>query len=161
MTRYQIRNAEERDAESVIRIFNYYVQHSYGAYPEDPVPVAFYAFLREGAYAFPVVEHEEGVIGFGMLKPFFPFSTFKNTGSVTYFIAPEYTRSGLGTLLLNALLDAARTRGLHVLVANISSRNSQSLNFHKKHGFRECGRLERVGMKFGERFDVVWMQRDV
>jgi L-amino acid N-acyltransferase len=161
MTRYQIRDAEDRDADPVIRIFNYYVQHSYGAYPEEPVPVSFYGILREGAYAFPVVEHEEGVIGFGVLKPFFPFSTFKNAGSVTYFIAPEYTRSGLGTLLLNTLLDAARAQGLHILVANLSSRNPQSLNFHKKHGFRECGRLERVGMKFGDRFDVIWMQRDV
>jgi L-amino acid N-acyltransferase YncA len=161
MTRYPIRDAEERDAGPVVRIFNYYVQHSFGAYPEEPVPVSFYAFLREGAYAFPVVEHEEGVIGFAILKPFLPFSTFNSTGSVTYFIAPEYTRSGLGTLLLNTLLDAARGRGLHILVASISSRNPQSLNFHKKHGFRECGRLERIGMKFGERFDVIWMQRDV
>ena len=161
MTRYQIREAEDRDAEQVTRIFNYYVQHSFGAYPEEPVPVTFFAFLREGAHAFPVIENEVGVIGFGILKPFFPFSTFKDTGSVTYFIAPEYTRSGLGTLLLNTLIDAARERGLHILVASISSRNPQSLNFHKKHGFRECGRLEGVGMKFGERFDVVWMQRDV
>jgi L-amino acid N-acyltransferase len=161
MTRYQIRDAEDRDADPVIRIFNHYVQHSYGAYPEEAMPVEFYRIFREGAFAFPVVEHEEGVIGFGILKPFLPFSTFKNTGSVTYFIAPEYTRSGLGTLILNTLLDAARARGLQILVANLSSRNPQSLNFHKKHGFRECGRLERVGMKFGDRFDVIWMQRDV
>jgi len=83
MTRYQIREAEDRDAEPVTRIFNYYVQHSFGAYPEEPVPVTFFAFLREGAHAFPVIEHEVGVIGFGILNPFFPFSTFKDTGSVT------------------------------------------------------------------------------
>ena len=77
MTRYQIRDAEERDAGPVIRIFNYYVQHSFGACPEDPMPVTFFALRREEAYAFPVVEHEKGVIGFGILKPFFPFSTFR------------------------------------------------------------------------------------
>jgi L-amino acid N-acyltransferase YncA len=48
MTRYQIRDAEDRDADPVIRIFNSSVQHSYGAYPKEPVPVTFYGILREG-----------------------------------------------------------------------------------------------------------------
>jgi phosphinothricin acetyltransferase len=101
------------------------------------------------------------VSGFSVLKPFFPFSTFQTAGSVTCFVAPEYTRSGLCTLLLNTLPDAARAQGRHILVDNRSSRNPRSLNFHKKQGFSECGRLERAGMKFGERFDFIWMQRDV
>lgn len=47
------------------------------------------------------------------------------------------------------------------LLASISSRNEQSLAFHRKRGFVECGRLRDVGVKFGKSFDVVWMQKRV
>jgi phosphinothricin acetyltransferase len=45
------------------------------------------------------------------------------------------------------------------LLANVSSRNEASLNFHLKNGFVECGRFKDVGTKFGEYFDVVWLQK--
>jgi L-amino acid N-acyltransferase YncA len=44
------------------------------------------------------------------------------------------------------------------ILASISSRNDGSIRFHKKNGFRECGRFRRVGRKFGQDFDIVWMQ---
>jgi phosphinothricin acetyltransferase len=48
-----------------------------------------------------------------------------------------------------------------MLLANISSKNMESLTFHKKHGFFECGRMYEVGEKFNELFDVIWMQKDL
>jgi phosphinothricin acetyltransferase len=44
------------------------------------------------------------------------------------------------------------------ILAHTSSRNTASIRFHRKHGFRECGRLRRVGRKFGKDFDVIWVQ---
>ena len=51
--------------------------------------------------------------------------------------------------------------GLNSLLANISSRNRQSLEFHLKNGFRECARFLKVGHKFGEDFDAVWLQKQL
>ena len=68
---------------------------------------------------------------------------------------------GYGTVLLDAMTRAAKKKGITVLLANISSRNPESLAFHKKHGFTECGRLHNVGIKFNERFDVVWMEKEL
>jgi phosphinothricin acetyltransferase len=50
---------------------------------------------------------------------------------------------------------------INSLLANISSRNRQSLEFHRKNGFRECARFPKVGRKFGEDFDAVWMQKQL
>ncbi len=50
---------------------------------------------------------------------------------------------------------------IRTLLANISSRNGESLAFHCKHGFEEVARLPRIGEKFGETFDVVYMRKDV
>ena len=87
-----IREVRESDREAIIAIFNYYAATSYAAYPEIPVNDRFFAFLREGALGFYVLEHEAQVVGFGLMKPLMPFPAFMTTGMLTYFIQPEYTR---------------------------------------------------------------------
>ena len=95
------------------------------------------------------------------MKPFLPFAAFKKTGMLTYFIAPEFTGRGLGTRMLGRLVEDAKKSGQKVLVANIASRNEASIRFHAKQGFTVAGNLTGVGEKFGEPFDVVWMQRTI
>jgi len=60
---------------------------------------------------------------------------------------------------LNVLIKEAKRKGFDTLLASISSLNEISLNFHLKNGFTECGRFKRIGKKFGQDFDEVWMQR--
>ena len=45
------------------------------------------------------------------------------------------------------------------ILANISSLNTDSISFHRKNGFTECGRFRKVGRKKGREFDTVWMQK--
>jgi L-amino acid N-acyltransferase YncA len=61
--------------------------------------------------------------------------------------------------VLAHLTEQARRMRVHTLLASISSRNEQSLAFHRKHRFEEVARLPRIGEKFGETFDVVYMQK--
>ena len=99
------------------------------------------------------------MIGLGVLRPYFPFRKFHHTGVVSYFILPEYTRKGLGAQLLDVLYLNAKKKNMKSLLANVSSKNQASLNFHLKHGFVECGRFKAVGTKFGKYFDIIWFQR--
>jgi phosphinothricin acetyltransferase len=62
---------------------------------------------------------------------------------------------------MEILTSEARRMGVTTLLAEVSSLNEISLNFHKKNGFRECGRLAGVGRKKGQVFDVVWLQKEV
>lgn len=110
-----------------------------------------------GVHSFYVAELEGKVVGFAFLKPYLPISTFKTTATVTYFIDQDLRRSGLGTHILMTLESDAKKKGIHTLLAHISSRNEKSIRFHKKNGFSECGRFPEIGIKFGELFDVVWM----
>jgi phosphinothricin acetyltransferase len=83
------------------------------------------------------------------------------TGMLTYFILPEFTGKGLGSRLLERLTAEAEKMGMTSLVANMASKNTASILFHTRHEFTEAGRLHNAGTKFGERFDVVWMQKDL
>ncbi len=52
--------------------------------------------------------------------------------------------------------------GIDSLAASVSSKNEESLAFHRKNGFRECGRFERAaGSKNDQDFDIVWMRRQL
>jgi phosphinothricin acetyltransferase len=107
-----------------------------------------------------VVKSEAGeVVGFGLLRPYHPFDTFRRSAEVSYFLLPEHTRKGVGSALLQRFITTARSLGVDHLLAEVSSLNEQSLAFHQRNGFRECGRLPDVGRKFGRSFDVVWFMR--
>jgi phosphinothricin acetyltransferase len=137
------------------------VTNSFAAYPADPVGYQFYdRFLNvTRGYPFVVIKDEPGtIVGFAFLHPYEGGPTFRRAAEITYFILPEHTGKGLGTRVLERFKTAARGLGIDTLLANISSRNEDSLSFHRKNGFEECGRFRRVGKKFGEDFDVVWMQ---
>jgi len=156
-----LRFAADDDAAGVMEIFNHYASAGFAAYTETPVPVGFYEALRRGTYAFRVLEDAGAIIGFGSVRPMLPFPAFRRTGLLSYFIAPDYAGRGLGTRLLDRLADDACANGCTTLVANVSSRNVSSLAFHAARGFAEVGRLRSVGVKFGEPFDLVWLQRDL
>jgi L-amino acid N-acyltransferase len=157
----RLREMQESDRDAVMRIFNHYAETSFAAYPDGPPPPPFFPHLREGALSAVVLEDDGGIAGFGLLKPFLPFPAFKKTGMLTYFIAPEFTGTGLGTRMLGRLVEDAKKHGQKTLVVNISSKNEASIRFHAKQGFTVSGNLTGVGEKFGEPFDVVWMQRPV
>jgi len=159
---YHIRKVKGKDKEQIISIFNYYVENSYAAYPEHKVDLSFFDKLKELATGYPlyVIDTPKGeIVGFGLMRPYHSFETFRRTAKLTYFLHPAHTRKGLGTKLVSAFTKKAKEIGIDTLLADMSSRNTASIDFHKKNGFQECGRFKRVGKKFGRDFDLVWMQK--
>jgi L-amino acid N-acyltransferase YncA len=160
---YLIRLAEDKDAPAVTEVFNYFVKNSFAAYPSKPNDESFFTRMRSlaGKFPFYVVETpEHKVIGFALLRAGFnPADTMSRTAEATLFFLPEYTRASLGGRLLAMLEADAKARGVDNLLASVSSRNEQSLNFCRKHGFVDCGRFQRVGRKFDQDFDIIWLQK--
>jgi L-amino acid N-acyltransferase YncA len=152
----------EEDRKPAIDIYNHYVENSFAAYPEKMLPYeAFDMFLRmsEGYPRAAVKDKEGNLIGFGMLRPYHPMSTFSHTAEASYFISPDHTGKEIGKNLLAHLEEEGRKMGVTNLLVNISSLNPVSISFHRKNGFRECGRLRGVCRKNGRDIDVIWMQK--
>lgn len=147
----------------VMEIFNYYVENSFAAYPQQKLPEAFFDEFLHSTKGFPayvlVKDHE--VAGFGFLRPYKPFSTFWETAEITYFIHPERVGQGLGKKLLHKLEEDALGLGIGALFASIVSENQASILFHQKNGFEQVGRLPAIGKKFGKPFDILWMKKSL
>jgi len=150
-------------AKEVMEIFNHYILNSFAAYPENPLPEEFFSKFMEIAAGYPafVMKKEGKVIGFCLLRPYNPFPVFKQTAEVSYFIHPDFTGLGIGKKALKQLEESARTSGIRKLLADISSENSASIQFHLRNGFKECGNFSHTGKKFGKDFSVVWMEKDL
>ena len=78
--------------------------------------------------------------------------------SVSVVIDPAYQRQGFGSQVLSLLL--AYLYGYtpaHNVSCWIADWNRPALAFAAHHGFRECGRTRRAGIRQGAYFDVVVM----
>ena len=161
---YSFEEMSTSHRQGVIDIFNYFIQHSYAAFPEKEMGPDFFDRMLEMSPGYPKVvvkAPDREIIGFGAMRPYHFADSFQRTAEISYFLLPAHTRKGVGTSMLGLFTREARQKGIDSLLAHISSRNAESLSFHLKNGFRECGRFLRVGRKFGEDFDVVWMQKQL
>jgi L-amino acid N-acyltransferase YncA len=149
---YSISPISSNDRESIIDIFNYYVEISFAAYPENKLPYQAFDMFLQMSNGFPTgtIKDQDGkILGFGMLRVHNPMPTFSHTAEATYFIHPDHTGKGLGRMLLDYLQKGAIEKGITNILANISSLNPNSITFHQKNGFIECGRFRKVGKKKG------------
>ena len=159
---YSMAPISNEDRKSIIDIFNHYVENSFAAYPENKLPYQAFDMFLQMSSGFPTgsIRDQNGkIVGFGMLRTHNPMPTFSQTAEVTYFIHPDHTGVGLGKMLLSFLEKGAVEKGITNILANISSLNPRSIEFHQKNGFIECGRFRKVGKKNGQEFDTVWMQK--
>ena len=160
---YHFDNLSEDDREAVIDIFNYYIENGFSAYPEHKVPYNFFDLFLSATQNYPAITIKSDasgeVIGFAFLRPYNPMPVFKKTAEISYFIKNKYTGKGIGKSILEYLIKEADKSSIDSLLASISSFNKESINFHLKNGFVECGRFLKVGTKFDRDFDVVWMQK--
>ncbi|NTU97362.1 MAG: N-acetyltransferase [Chlorobiaceae bacterium] len=150
------------DAEEIIDIFNYYTENTFAAYTEKLISYdMFDAFFRSAAgYPALAAKEETGSIaGFGMLRPFSAIPAFSRTAELTCFLKHGYTGKGIGSIVLEHLEKQGREMGISSILASICSLNEQSIRFHLRNGFRECGCFRGVGRKRGMTFDVIYCQK--
>ncbi len=154
-----IRTKKIDDGDKILEVVNSFVKDSFAAYTDEYYPPSIVDEWSKKAKVFLVLETGNEVVGFGFVASYKSFKSCAHVGVLTYFILPEYTGKGSGTKLFNELISEGKDLGITNYLAHISSRNEQSLNFHKKHGFQEVGRFKDMSVKLGESVDVVWVQK--
>ncbi len=159
----QIRPAEASDAEAIMAIYNPVVETSTATF--DLVPRTLEQQLdwladRSGARIVLVAAaDDESVAGYAAISPYRERAAYATTVEDSVYVHPDHQGTGVGRLLLEALVDTARAHGFHAMMARIVADHEASIALHAVCGFEVVGHEREVGRKFGRWLDVTLMER--
>ena len=157
-----IRDALESDLPAIRDIYNDAVLNTTAIWNEQPVDLTNRQtwFNARQAQQYPIlVSVENGeVTGYASFGDWRPFEGFRYSVEHSVYVRNDQRGKGLGPLLMQALIERARSGGKHVMVAAIESGNHASIRLHERLGFITTGQMPRVGIKFGRWLDLTFMQ---
>lgn len=150
---------------AVTAIYAHHVLHGRASFEEVP-PIADemaqrFATLAAQDYPILVALGDEGnVLGYAYAGPHKLRSAYRFTVEDSIYVAPEALGKGIGRALLMALISSCEESGYKQMLAVIGdSENAASIGLHAACGFTHFGTATKVGFKFGQWLDVVYMQR--
>lgn len=106
-----------------------------------------------------LVARTDGVVGWAALSPISGRGVYIGVAEASIYVCQACRGEGVGHQLLQSLIDASEEEGLWTLQASIFPENTASVALHKKLGFREVGRRERIGQLHGVWRDVLLCER--
>ncbi len=113
---------------------------------------------RSGLLSVLVAEKNGVVVGFAALSFYRSSHGYRSSVENSIYIAKDQRGNGLGTMLLDKIIESAHLQGFHSLFARVSTTQESSLQLHTKRGFETVGIEREVGRKFGKWRDVTIMQ---
>jgi len=158
-----IEDASEDDVEGILAIFNDVIATSTSVFSEEPVSLEnrLRWFRDRRARGFPVLVARDGtaVAGFGSFGDFRAPTGYRFTVEHSVHVRADRRGQGVGTALIEALVERARSAGVHTMIAGIDAQNEGSLRLHERLGFVRCARIPEAGFKWGRWLDLVFLAR--
>jgi len=157
-----IRPATTSDASTIMEIYNREVletTHTFDLHPRTLDEQRRYIDDRSGGLVVLVAESDDGrVMGFGSISFYRDRPGYRTSVENSVYVHPDHHRAGVGSALLAALIENARTHGFHAMFARIVDSQEASVNLHRRHGFEMVGVEREAGRKFNKFRDVTLMQ---
>jgi L-amino acid N-acyltransferase YncA len=161
-----VRDATVADLPATLAIYNELIATTTIAWTERHQTLEERAawFADQQRRGFPVLVAEDGgevvgVTAYGDFRDSIHWPGYRHTVELSIHVRGDRRRSGIGRVLMNALIEHARRSSVHVLVAGIDADNIDSIRFHESMQFVEVARMPETGRKFGRWLDLVLMQR--
>jgi phosphinothricin acetyltransferase len=150
-----------QDVERITEIYNQAVLSTTATFDTRPQSVEEQRqwFTRHGGpHPVLVAEEDRRVVGWASLSPYSDREAYARTVEISVYVAEECRRRGAGRLLMERIIEEARSLGHHVILARITADNQVSIRLHETLGFFRVGTLREVGVKFGRLLDVEVLQ---
>ena len=160
----QIRLATRADLPGILEIYNDAVLTTTATYDYEPRTLEhrthwFEERQRDRYPVFVAVDDAGRVAGWSALNPFHARIGYQFTSENSVYVAADMRGNGIGKLLLAPLIEAAKARGLHAIIAAIDADNEASIRLHAGFGFEKVGHFKQTGFKFNRWLDLVYMEK--
>lgn len=169
MNPFTIRDARPADAEQLLEIYAYYVNHTAVSFEYQPPSLAEFQDRIERTlphYPYLVAETGGVICGYAYAGPFVGRAACNWSCETSIYLDRTMRKMGAGRALYDALADRLREMGIVNLYACIAcsdvpdeylDRNSPE--FHAHMGFKEVGVFRNCGCKFGRWYHLIWMEK--
>jgi len=157
-----IRNATENDLQPMLDIYNEIIMNTTAIFQYDPHTLEqrkeWFAQKKKENYPLFVAEENNMIVGFSTFGQFRNWLAYKYSVENSVYIKADQRGKGIGKLLLQPLIDAAKQMRLHTIIAGIVADNEASMALHQKFGFVEVAHFKEVGYKFDKWLDLKFLQ---
>ena len=164
---FTLRDAVETDLPYIREIYNHYVANTVVTFDEDAMTLKEwrhkFAWTQKQNYPFLVAVSPTGtLLGFAYVSAWKQKAAYRRTVENSIYLGPAATGKGLGKALLGELLTRSKQAGIKEVLAVIADQGAEaSIRLHEGFGFKEVGRLGRVGFKFGHWLGTVLLQKSL
>ena len=111
------------------------------------------------AFARLVAQRAGDVIGWAALSPVSHRKAYAGVAEVSVYVAALNRQRGVGSALLERLIQESEQNGIWTLQAAVFPENAATIALHKRCGFREVGQRERIGKLNGIWRDTILLER--
>ncbi len=162
MTDFDIRPLEWGDIPQITAIYRHEVLHNTATFDTEPLSesqmAAKFGPMLELAHPVYVAVSDGDLLGYAYASVYRPRLAYRFTCEDTVYCAKDAQGQGVGTALMETIVDRARAFGFKQMIGVITAESKGSLRLHEKLGFRVVGNYEAVGFKFDRWLDIVHMQ---
>jgi len=161
----EIRDATAADLPAIRDLYNALIATTTVAWRDEPSTLEeqadALAFRASKGYPTLVADDAGEVVGYTCCTTFRGdrFPGYRHTAELTVHVDGTRHSQGIGSALVEALVDRSRAMDLHVLVAAVDADNDASIRFHEALGFEQVARMPEVGRKFDRWLTLVLLQR--
>lgn len=160
-----LRDAREEDCFFICDIFNEVIASGNAIYRETPFLLSeiqkWFEAKRLKKLPVIVVEANGKILGFGATEFFRTQECCETTTELAVHVRRRFRGQGLGTKIINEIIQKSRARGTHSLVACIDSDNKGSLKLHDRLGFCTVGHMKEVARKNNQWLDLIIMEKKI
>ena len=157
-----IRMATENDLQSMLDIYNEIIMNNTAIFQYDMHTLQqrkeWFAQKKKENYPVFVAEQNNTVVGFSTFGQFRNWQAYQYSVENSVYVKADCRGKGIGKLLLQPLIDVAKERQLHTIIAGIVADNEASIALHKQFGFVEVAHFKEVGYKFNKWLDLKFLQ---
>ena len=153
-----IRSLEKKDIPDVLKIYQLGIDTGIATFETTTPSVDEWDKKYHPSLRY-IYEENEKILGWVSITPVSSREVYKGVGEVSVYVHPYAKGKGVGTQLLQHLIEQSKLSGYWMLQASIFEVNLASIQLHKKVGFHVVGIRKGIAKKNGQWTNTILMDK--